>query len=280
MTALNLTQEREAAEAEYATSAFNYAREPIGSYAWGIYWKGWQARAALAQSPAPIPKWIDNLKGSDPTIDGLIEYIEGRAQSPVSATVPITQLMCDWKTGMKTGDDVCIELFKHFSSAPAVGRFDLTADLRAIDCAMQYMGGQVNKMDAVEEGDLKIVSPGFEAIARLLAVPFFTPASAQPRPVPDSECMQSHCAATTTGCWGECCLKLNRGSVLVNAVQAAAPVSAEGMQSFTRLLDEEQKRNPMPETAAWNGKRIWSIGEDQLANVVAAYSAADKGTTS
>lgn len=51
MTALSLTQERKNAEAEYATSAFDYARDPIGSNAWCIFWKGWQARAVLAQSP-------------------------------------------------------------------------------------------------------------------------------------------------------------------------------------------------------------------------------------
>lgn len=40
-------------------------------------------RAALAQPPAPLPKWIDDMKGADPTLDGVIEYFEGR--SPVSA---------------------------------------------------------------------------------------------------------------------------------------------------------------------------------------------------
>lgn len=53
------------------------------------------------------------------------------------------------------------------------------ADLQAIDRAMQHMGDQINNMDAVEEGDLEIVSPGFEAIARLLAVPPPMPVSTE-----------------------------------------------------------------------------------------------------
>jgi len=150
MTALNLTQERaefnkfaseNTGDNKLLSPGVNWETSPF-------YFKIFQAglRAALAQSPAP----------------GLIP-----------------QLMCDWKMGAKTGDDVCVELFKHFSSEPDIGRFDLMADLRSIDRAMQHMGDQINNIDAIEEGDLEIVSLGFKAMARLLAVPPSTPVSAE-----------------------------------------------------------------------------------------------------
>lgn len=40
-----LTDERKAAEHEYATTAFDYARNPIGSRDWTLYWAGWLARS-------------------------------------------------------------------------------------------------------------------------------------------------------------------------------------------------------------------------------------------
>lgn len=42
-------------------------------------------------------------------------------------------------------------------------------DLEAIDRAMQHMGDQINESDSVEDSDCEIVTPGFEAIARLIA---------------------------------------------------------------------------------------------------------------
>ena len=44
--------ERSTAEQAYVEDAFDYSAAPIGSRDWTLYWKGWQARAALATQPA------------------------------------------------------------------------------------------------------------------------------------------------------------------------------------------------------------------------------------
>lgn len=48
------------------------------------------APSPVQAQPPKLPKWIDDLKGSDPTMDGLIEYIEGKAR-PASKTTPASR---------------------------------------------------------------------------------------------------------------------------------------------------------------------------------------------
>ena len=40
-----IEDERQAAEYEYSTTAFNYVSNPIGSKEWVLYWAGWLARS-------------------------------------------------------------------------------------------------------------------------------------------------------------------------------------------------------------------------------------------
>ena len=45
---------RAAAEREYSVTAFDYARDPVGSRDWTLYWKGYQAGRAAAQEWRPM----------------------------------------------------------------------------------------------------------------------------------------------------------------------------------------------------------------------------------
>jgi ribA/ribD-fused uncharacterized protein len=60
---LSEAAERQAAEQEYTVSAFDYARDPIGSERWCQFWKGWQARARLATPFDTLA--VDALRGLD-----------------------------------------------------------------------------------------------------------------------------------------------------------------------------------------------------------------------
>lgn len=46
----------------------------------------------------------------------------------------------------------------------------LYSELLRIQIAMEHMGDQLNNMDVVEEDDEKLVTPGFDALNRLLAI--------------------------------------------------------------------------------------------------------------
>jgi hypothetical protein len=47
--------EREAAESAYNQTAFDLESNPVGSRDWTIFWKAWQARAALSQREQEAP---------------------------------------------------------------------------------------------------------------------------------------------------------------------------------------------------------------------------------
>lgn len=156
----------------------------------GLYYDAKEVDALLAQSPAPLPKWIDDMKGADPTLDGVIEYFEGRAQSPVSAT------------------------------------------------AM--------------------------------------------RQIPDSECAQGHCGATTTGCWGECSLKMGWGVTLPATVTIGAPVSVEGLERdaarYRAIFDSQFSRLAAVKFREFDDPIVYTkqMADNHLDEAIAA----DKGTTS
>jgi hypothetical protein len=77
------SDERKAAEHEYACTAFDYPSAPVGSRDWTLFWKGWQAARALGpvkaqQEPVAWPK-MPPSKGQSPVLfeDG---YAEGWAK--------------------------------------------------------------------------------------------------------------------------------------------------------------------------------------------------------
>ena len=53
--------ERAKAEQQYTITAFDYVKNPVGSYEWCIYWKGWQGCAALSK-PQPTSQDAERLR--------------------------------------------------------------------------------------------------------------------------------------------------------------------------------------------------------------------------
>lgn len=51
-----------------------------------------------------------------------------RLNRELSADTILADLMRDWKTGVKSSQDVCVEFFQHFSSTPALGALDRYQD--------------------------------------------------------------------------------------------------------------------------------------------------------
>jgi hypothetical protein len=46
---------RKEAEQAYTITAFDYVRNPVGSFEWTIFWKGWQAARQSSQSEPVVP---------------------------------------------------------------------------------------------------------------------------------------------------------------------------------------------------------------------------------
>lgn len=63
-----INAERKLAEQQYTVTAFDYERNPVGSFEWAIYWKGWQA--AISQHKAMQDGWV--LVPKEPTRETLI----------------------------------------------------------------------------------------------------------------------------------------------------------------------------------------------------------------
>lgn len=67
------TDERSEAEQQYTITAFDYVKNPVGSFEWTIYWKGWQARAiAKLDAKQPIAV-LELLIDACNCADGVVE---------------------------------------------------------------------------------------------------------------------------------------------------------------------------------------------------------------
>lgn len=69
--AVEVPDERKAAEHAYVISAFDYAEAPVGSRDWTLFWSGWQKRAALS-APATPAKVEDDVARDAARLDFLI----------------------------------------------------------------------------------------------------------------------------------------------------------------------------------------------------------------
>ena len=50
---MSTNEQRKAAEHAYITTAFDYAKSPIGSRDWCLFWDGWQAALAAYRATPP-----------------------------------------------------------------------------------------------------------------------------------------------------------------------------------------------------------------------------------
>ncbi|MBV8060800.1 MAG: hypothetical protein JO253_04660 [Alphaproteobacteria bacterium] len=87
---------------------------------------------------APLPKWIDELKGNDPTTDDLIAYMEGIHPSQAAPQVdPARQRIADYIERREKTAQLDIEHIHSFDLGPDCGVELLLSDLKALVAAPQ-----------------------------------------------------------------------------------------------------------------------------------------------
>jgi hypothetical protein len=94
-----------------------------------------------------------------------------------------------------------------------------------------------------------------------------------PRQIPDSECVQSKCGYTTSGCWNECNLRRFSMQVVVPATVVAQPAAVSVKQMVNRFLGWSLPKTFGPDCGItfdgrkddeWNKNKTWPTGTNLL----------------